>query len=222
MGLKLPSWWCSGTGSRLLPLPDCLFCDLPVSGSTPHTGAAACNSCLASLPWVDPEQPGEWGETSALYYRSPVRELVLAAKRGQGLQQLYLLAELTRIGLQPRLQERPQAIIPVPLHPERLRSRGYNQALELVRPLARALALPVLPHAVLRTHRTRDQKSLSAQARQHNMQAAFRLPAALPLQHVAIFDDVITTGVTCHALRKTLLDGGIRRVDIWTCATTKY
>ncbi|HPE61600.1 MAG TPA: ComF family protein [Thiolinea sp.] len=223
MDVSLASLWHNLTDACRLPLADCVFCDLPLPGKS-HTGLSVCKRCLANLPWVDPQQPGEWGEISALYYRSPVRELLLAAKRGKGLQQLHLLADLTRFGLQHRLQKHPlpQAIIPVPLHVSRLRSRGYNQALELARPLARALQRPLLSDAVLRTHPTRDQKSLSAQARRRNMQQAFRLPAPLPFQHVAIFDDVITTGLTCQALREVLLDSGIRRVDIWTCATTKH
>jgi ComF family protein len=114
----------------------------------------------------------------------------------------------------------PELIMPVPLHTSRLRHRGYNQALELARPLARRYRLP-LAHDVLRRVRTTEaQTDLDAGARVANVRAAFavhRLPAQ---KHVAIVDDVMTTGATLAECAHVLLAAGVERVDVWALART--
>ncbi|MGN6113493.1 MAG: ComF family protein [Luteimonas sp.] len=117
---------------------------------------------------------------------------------------------------------RPDALLPVPLHRTRLRARGYDQALELAKPLARALALPLRRDLLLRVRATSAQSTLAAAERQRNLRGAFALAAnakarALPA-HVARVDDVMTTGATLHAAARALLDAGVERVDAWTCA----
>ena len=119
--------------------------------------------------------------------------------------------------------ERPDALIAVPLHARRLRQRGYNQALELARPLARAFALPILQHALQRIRDTAPQAGLGALARRRNPRGAFtvgrdlrpgtRLPA-----HVALVDDVMTTGATLYECAKVLQRAGIGRIDVWVMA----
>jgi ComF family protein len=113
--------------------------------------------------------------------------------------------------------ERPQALVPVPLHRGRLRQRGYDQALELARPLARAFGLPLQASLLRRVHATAAQSSLGAAARQANLQQAFAA-AATPLRHVALVDDVMTTGATLHAAAQALQRAGVARVDAWVCA----
>lgn len=113
---------------------------------------------------------------------------------------------------------RPDALVAVPLHRARLRSRGYDQALELARPLAAALALPVLTDALRRQKPTRAQSRLDAPSRRRNLRDAFivgrdRLPA-----HVALVDDVMTTGATLHAAAHALQRAGVVRIDAWVCA----
>jgi ComF family protein len=119
---------------------------------------------------------------------------------------------------------RPEALLPVPLHRARLRARGYDQALELAKPLARALALPLRRDLLLRVRATSAQSELDAAERQRNLRGAFALaPRAttrtLPA-HVALVDDVMTTGATLHAAARALRDAGVARVDAWTCART--
>ena len=114
----------------------------------------------------------------------------------------------------------PQALVPVPLHRGRLRRRGYDQALELARPLAtragsaaaRRAAAPLQGHPA-------PQSRLDADARGRNLHGAFarRAGAALPA-HVALVDDVMTTGATLHAAAKALRAAGVARVDAWVCA----
>jgi ComF family protein len=119
---------------------------------------------------------------------------------------------------------RPDALIPVPLHRKRLRSRGYDQALELAKPLARALSLPLRTDLLRRQRATSAQSSLHASERRENLRGAFLMgPTAMsrPLpRHVALIDDVMTTGATLHAAAQALAEAGVRRIDAWTCART--
>ena len=114
---------------------------------------------------------------------------------------------------------RPDALIPNPLHGSRLRTRGYDQALELARPLARALDLQLRGNILQRLRATAPQSELNALARHSNMRNAFvvRDDVALPA-HVVLIDDVMTTGATLHAAAKVLRRAGVRRIDAWVCA----
>lgn len=150
-------------------------------------------------------------------YHFPLDRLVPRFKFHDDLAAGRLLAELMIEGLADT--PLPQALVPVPLHASRLRQRGYDQALELARPLARHLQLPLLADALLRVRATAPQSELDAAARRRNLRQAFRvLPgAALPV-HVALVDDVMTTGTTLRAAAQTLARAGVERVDAWVCA----
>jgi ComF family protein len=114
----------------------------------------------------------------------------------------------------------PDLLLPVPLHPSRLRKRGYNQALELARPLGRRLGIPVRHDVLRRTRCTGAQTELDAAARVGNVRGAFAL-ASLPAQrHVALVDDVMTTGATLAEAAMVLLAAGMDRVDVWALART--
>jgi ComF family protein len=109
-------------------------------------------------------------------------------------------------------------VIALPLHRSRLRARGYDQALELARPLARALQLPLLEGALRRTRATTPQSELSALARRRNLRGAFACDGAALPAHVVLVDDVMTTGATLHAAARALRRAGVERVDAWVCA----
>lgn len=111
---------------------------------------------------------------------------------------------------------RPQALVPVSLHRQRLRQRGYDQALELARPLARALALPCLP-VLQRRRATLPQSELHASARARNLRGAFAVIGEVPA-HLVLIDDVMTTGATLYAAARALRRAGAERVDAWVCA----
>jgi ComF family protein len=114
---------------------------------------------------------------------------------------------------------RPQVVVPVPLHHARLRARGYDQALELARTVARTLRLPLGASLLVRRRATAPQSELDAAARRANLRGAFgvRPRSALPA-HVALVDDVMTTGATLHAAATALREAGVARVDAWVCA----
>ena len=116
-----------------------------------------------------------------------------------------------------RQAPRPQALVPVPLHRRRLRQRGHDQALGLARDWGRALGLPVLVDALHRERETRPQTELDARERHRNLEAAFRARSGLPA-HVALVDDVLTTGSTAAAAVRTLQAAGVARVDVWVVA----
>lgn len=116
---------------------------------------------------------------------------------------------------------RPDAIVPIPLHRARLRARGYNQALELAKPIARRLLLPLLTDVLARSRATSAQSSLPAVERRANLRGAFAVAACRNSPpHVVLVDDVMTTGATLHAAAEALRRAGASRIDAWACART--
>ncbi|GAA4022691.1 ComF family protein [Actimicrobium antarcticum] len=118
----------------------------------------------------------------------------------------------------------PTLLVPVPLGSQRLGERGFNQALEIARPLARSLTLRLVPKLVARVRETPAQAGLAARQRQKNLRGAFIVPhRAIGLvagQHIGIVDDVMTTGATLHELATTLKRFGARRVTNLVFART--
>lgn len=210
----------------------CLVCGEPGAA-----GRDLCSACHQSLPWQGPaclrcalpmprvdtcgnclQHPPPLTEAHAVFdYAFPLDRLLPRLKFHGDFAAGRVLAQAmaARCVLLPR----PDALLPVPLHHARLRQRGYDQALELASPLARALQLPLLECALHRRKHTSAQSLLDAGARQRNLRGAFGVAGgrALPA-HVVLIDDVMTTGATLHAATRTLLDAGVERVDAWVCA----
>ncbi|MFA0924009.1 ComF family protein [Xanthomonas fragariae] len=170
-------------------------------------GVALCGQCLQHPPPLQRVH-------ACFTYRWPVDGLLRRFKFHQDLAAGRLLSELMakRCAGLPR----PHALVPVSLHRQRLRQRGYDQALELAKPLGRALQLPCLP-LLQRVRATAPQSELDATERQRNLRDAFVARGALPA-HVALVDDVMTTGATLHAAAQALRRAGVQRVDAWVCA----
>jgi len=112
----------------------------------------------------------------------------------------------------------PQAIIPIPMHAKRLRQRGFNQALELSRFFASHYQLPLNYSHLIRSRHTDLQAGMSAKDRQKNVQRAFRVKHSLPYEHIALIDDVMTTGSTVNEAAKVLKQSGVKQVDVWIIA----
>ena len=121
--------------------------------------------------------------------------------------------------LAERYPFRPNALlVPVPLHPARLRARGFNQALLLARALGRRRGLPLAPRLLVRTRATDVQARLPAAERRRNLDGAFavRAPRLCRARSVVRVDDVLTTGATADACARALLAAGAARVDVYT------
>ncbi len=173
-----------------------------------------CGQCLRYAPSYD--------TTLALWpYQPPVTRLISALKFKRQLKYANLLGQLLAEYLwQCHLQGYclPEVIIPVPLHVARLRARGFNQSLEIARPIAKALHIAIDVDSCQRIRATLAQSSLPAKQRKRNMRNAFAIVKAIAVKHVAIIDDVVTTGHTVNELSKQLRKAGVQRIDIWCCA----
>jgi ComF family protein len=129
-----------------------------------------------------------------------------------------LLGRLLAEHLRGREAPLPGLIVPVPLHRQRLRERGFNQALELARTVAAHLGVTLEPHCCTRVRATGAQTELTARERRTNVRGAFRMEAPLAARHVAILDDVVTTGSTVQEVARVLASAGAERIEVWACA----
>lgn len=174
--------------------------------------------CAGDLPWLAPPLPGR-GFFAALAYEYPVDRLVQGAKFHRRLHQARALGELLGMALaaRPRPQPVPELLVPVPLHARRLAERGYNQALEIARPVAERLGLVLAPSLARRVVATAAQTGLSRAARRRNLRGAF-VAGGCAGRRVAIVDDVITTGSTAAALLRALRRAGAAQVEVWAVA----
>jgi ComF family protein len=154
-----------------------------------------------------------------LLYQPPLSNLIGAFKYRH---KLHLAGPLSRLfceQLPPGL-ELPDLILPVPLHPRRLRERGFNQSLELARGVAATLGLALQWRCCRRTRATQPQSGLDEAARRKNLRSAFIVDGDLTGRHIALFDDVVTTGATVAAASRALRQAGAARVDVWALART--
>jgi ComF family protein len=187
----------------------CSVCAVPMA---PVSDARRCGHCLKSPPPWDLA-------VSPLVYAWPLDQLLQRFKFNSDLATGQLLGELLADYLAAANIMKPDLLIPVPLHDARLRKRGFNQALELARPVARRLQLPVARHNLcVRSKDTAVQSELDADERRRNLHAAFAVHRSLKGAHVAILDDVLTTGATASALTLTLRQAGAASVQIWCLA----
>ncbi len=197
----------------LLPAT-CVLC-----GGVAKRDIDLCVACEAELPWVQ-----TFTATLALFhYEKPIDHLITAFKFQQQLVYGRLLGELLlrRIREWYAHDDLPEYIIPVPLHTQRLRERGFNQALELARPIAKQLNIKIDVTSCKRVIATPAQSNLPAVQRQRNVKDAFSIQSTLHAKHVAVIDDVITTGCTITELSRKLRETGIERIDVWCCARTR-
>ncbi|MBB3119193.1 ComF family protein [Pseudoduganella violacea] len=179
-------------------------------------GDRCCGRCRRQRPAYD-------ATVTAADYALPVDRLVLQLKFGARLAHARLFGELLaaawRASAQPSL---PQLLCPVPLGPQRLAERGFNQALEIARPLGRALGVPVRARLMQRRQDTPPQSSLDWGQRAANVARAFTLDseAALYGRHVGLVDDVMSSGATLHALALACKQAGAARVSNLVFART--
>jgi len=147
-----------------------------------------------------------------------VDRLILGLKYSHQLSNARVLGGYLAERLTALAEPLPDAIIPVPLHRSRLRERGYNQSLELARPIARRLQRPLRPRAVQRIRATAPQTRLKHSERQKNVHNAFQVVEKLDGLRFAVIDDVMTSGHTVNALAKCLRRAGAKEVVVWVVA----
>lgn len=166
-----------------------------------------CGRCRAMPPAFD-------ASLAAACYAPPVDELVQRLKFGAQLPIAVAFADEMLQALQASDCDGVDALLPVPLSAVRLAVRGFNQALEIARPLARALQRPLIADACVRVRDTAPQSGLALADRQGNMRGAFavREPSAVRGRHLLVIDDVMTTGHTLNALAACLKRHGAARV----------
>jgi ComF family protein len=156
----------------------------------------------------------------ALRYEFPADWLVTELKFSARLWHAPLLAVL----IAEALEERPipdltdAVLVPVPLHRRRQTVRGYNQAVEIARPLSRRIDCRLDTGLLVRERATREQSSLSARERRRNVAGAFRLRRSPDFEHGIVVDDVVTTGATSREVARLLRDAGCRRVSVLAAA----
>lgn len=176
-----------------------------------------CGQCLQSLP--------PYQKTFVLFeYGWPIDYLIMGLKFSRRLEIAQLLGQLMAekwIGYYGE-HAKPEVIIPIPLHIRRLQTRGYNQALELARPLAAKLNIPIDSHCAQRRCATLAQAEIPASERQQNVKNAFYISPTVRYRHVAVLDDVVTTGSTMSEFCRQLQKQGVTNIDVWCCARPPY
>lgn len=200
---------CAGCEADL-PLNDhiCEHCAEPLPREL--TQPALCGACLKQPPVFD-------ACVAPFLYGFPVDRMIQGLKYRGDLAYGRILGELLARQLACR-QTRPELVIPVPLAPLRYRERGFNQARELALPVCRALQLTLRSDVLARHRETREQATLDRSERLKNTQRAFALTAPLAARHVAIIDDVVTTGSTVNEISKVLRAAGAEWIEVWAVA----
>lgn len=191
----------------------CVICSIPFAPPHPNKNKLVCGICQKNPPNYT---------TSSIphLYTSPVKQLVTKLKFDRNLTYAPLLAQNFVNAIQHRKNTLPECIIPVPLHKQRLRERGFNQALELAQIISKKLNIPCDHSFCQRDKATPFQSGLSAKQRKQNLKNAFSITKNHAYKHVAIFDDVVTTGTTVNELARQLKKSGVEIIEIWTIART--
>lgn len=197
--------WCQACDATL-PYLDQLHC--PICAQ-PTPRAEICGHCL--------ENPPRYERTVALFaYRYPIDRLVQAMKYHEQL----ALAQIFADKLAKQIERLPDFIVPMPLHPAKLQTRGFNQAQLIAAPIARALDLPLLSRACHRLRDTPSQTSLPWKARGENVKGAFGCDADFANKHIALVDDVMTTGTSMNELAAVIQGCGASEISAWVVART--
>ncbi len=186
----------------------CSHCRQPFIPAIPHL--SLCGQCQ--------KQQFIFDEThSPFIYAGAIPHLIQTLKFNGHQENARLLGALLADSVYANI-DKPDYILPVPLHKHRYRERGFNQSIEIAKEVARRLKIPLDLTSCQRQNNTVPQTELSAKQRRKNLRNAFMINRPLSIQHVAIIDDVMTTGTTANELAKTLKKAGVKRVDVWVCA----
>nr|WP_314478051.1 ComF family protein [uncultured Pseudomonas sp.] len=217
----------------------CLLCDGPAL--QPY---ALCEPCEHQMPWLADHcsrcalplamaglecgqchrRPPAFEQVIVpWHFTFPVDTMISRFKHNRQWPLGRLMGEMAGNALSHHYAEglpRPDVLLPVPMTKRRLRERGFNQAAMLARWWSRQLAVPCFEHLLVRTRHTTAQQHLSAKARWRNLRQAFAVCGDLSGKHVALVDDVLTTGATAQAIALVMRKAGAVRVDVYCLART--
>lgn len=197
---------CNFCKSLLVPLgPACHLCAYPLSDLT----FSLCGHCSRTPFFFSTLQ-------TAYRFEEPLRTLLHLFKYHQHLYLTRFLADLILEAVQP-LSLTTECLIPMPLHPSRLKERGFNQAALLAQELSQALNLPYQDMLCKRIKPTAAQAMLTEADRKKNVTNAFDV-SPVPYRHVTLIDDLVTTGSTVNALAKAFKERGVEQISVWCCA----
>lgn len=199
--------WCSTCDNSLpyLDRPSCPVCALPT------TAGEICGHCLS--------HPPVFTRTTAVFsYMFPVDKLVHGMKYGGQLALASAFA--TRLAGKINPDALPDCVIPMPLHPSKLRERGFNQSLLLAAKISRMHKLKLLTDACTRVRDTPPQSVLPWKERKKNVRDAFECDIDLTGKKVALVDDVMTTGASLDALASAIRKCGAIEISSWVVART--
>jgi ComF family protein len=210
-------------GATLFP-PRCCLCGF--EGQPPDLDL--CPHCQSDIG-VRPQKP-LWcrtsppGEVTAFMYEEPGAELIRRLKYGGAVTHARVLGELLALAAKSRDEALPRLLVAVPLHDKRFRERGFNQAAAIAKFAGRRLGIPYASFLLRRLRDTPSQTTLDRAQRRLNVRGAFAIANArarrrlIEARHVAVVDDVTTTGSTLAELQSLLEDAGVSRVDRWAVA----
>ncbi len=202
-GAMSPDLWC-GACDAALPYLDAACC--PVCAQ-PTADGSICGHCLKNPPAFD-------AAVAAFAYRFPLDKLIQQMKYREQL----ALSKIFAQKLLRRIIELPDCVIPMPLHPDKLRRRGFNQAQLIAAPVASALKVPLRTDACRRLRDTPSQTGLPWDRRDQNVRGAFGCDADLTGKHVALLDDVMTSGASMNELAAQVRKCGATRISAWVVA----
>jgi ComF family protein len=203
-------------GFKVIQEPVCSSCGYPLEGKTESEGSL-CSGCISR----NTPLPPLYTVRSTALYAGKLRQAILAVKYGRQAPVAHSLSVFARDHFTRFFPLSGfDRLVPVPLHPKRLRAREFNQSVLLSRPLAVRLGVPLDLDAVERVRHTLPQSASTEKARRKNLKGAFQVRKVRRIegQSILLFDDVYTTGATMEALAHCLLSAGASRVAGLTLA----
>ncbi|HEY6123283.1 MAG TPA: ComF family protein [Steroidobacteraceae bacterium] len=218
--LTIARRWSRVLAATVFP-PECCLCGFPGAS----LDLDLCGVCRDDLPWLRNSWCAERSSALVAFnYAQPVDDLIRDLKYRGLTPNARVLGVLLAQAVVERASTLPRLLVPVPLHDRRLRERGFNQAASLARYAGRMLGIPFAARAVRRVRDTPSQTSLTEEERHRNVRAAFAIAGPRHQKrlsgagHVAVVDDVMTTGSTLNEMKSVLVAAGVRQVDLWAVA----
>ena len=205
--MSLDGLWCTACDTNLpyFNAPHCPVCALP------NPAGEVCGQCLSHQP--------SFSHTTAVFgYAFPLDKLIQGMKYGEQLALAHAFAK--KLVRRIDKSNLPDYVIAMPLHPNKLRARGFNQSMLIAATVARELKLKLLPNACQRVRDTPPQSALPWKERKKNVRNAFRCDMDLTGKRIALVDDVLTTGTSLNALAEAVSKNGAIEIGTWVVART--